>query len=149
MAIQDLLVRVAQRTGPPAPADRLWQISSVDRVSLASLVSQPSPAANSIGEWRRRTGAESGGILTLDIIYYFLTADTAGEYFQLVRGGVAALGIDHADAENWIDSVKARPEEKHEYVLSPGFKPGFAVSYDLRYDGSKATQVIIVSVSAS
>lgn len=60
---------------------------------------------------------------------------------------MANLGIDHA--ENWIESVKAHPEEKHEYVLSPGFRPGFAVSYDLRYDGSKRTQVIIVSVSAS
>lgn len=86
---------------------------------------------------------------TLDIIYYFLTADTAEEYFQLVRDGVENLGIDLADAENWIDSVKANPDENHEYVLSPGFKPGFSVSYDLRYDGSKATQVIIVSVSAS
>lgn len=72
-----------------------------------------------------------------------------GEKFQLVRGGVANLGIDQADAENWIESVKAHPEEKHEYVLSPGFRPGFAVSYDLRYDGSKRTQVIIVSVPAS
>ena len=86
---------------------------------------------------------------TLDIIYYFLTADTGEEYFALVREGVEKYGIDRADAENWIDSVKARPDEKHEYVLTPGFSPGFGVTYDLRYDGSKATQVIIVSVSAS
>lgn len=64
-----------------------------------------------------------------------------------IRDGVKALGIDQADAEYWIQGViKARPDDKHEYVLSPGFKPGFTVSYDLRYDGSKATQVIIVSV---
>lgn len=84
-------------------------INSVDRISLASLVSQSSPAANSIGEWRRRTGAESGGILTLDIIYYFLAADTAGEYFQMVRDGVEKLGIDQTDAESWIEGAKAHP----------------------------------------
>lgn len=86
---------------------------------------------------------------TLDIIYYFLTADTAEEYFQLVRDGVKTLGIDQADAERWISGVEADPGKKSNYSQGDGSALGFNVGYDLRYDGSKDTQVVIVTISAS
>lgn len=85
---------------------------------------------------------------TMDVIYYFLTADSDEDYFALIRDGVEKYGIYAETAERWIEGAKARPDVKSNFALPEGFTPGFGVSYDLRYDRNKQTQVIIVSVTA-
>ncbi|MEO7587016.1 MAG: hypothetical protein ABIS84_03205 [Arachnia sp.] len=85
---------------------------------------------------------------TMDIVYYFLTAEDRESYFQLLRDGVEDYGIDGEAVESWIDGTVANPEGADSYALAPGSKLGFDVVYDLRYDGTNDTQVIIVEVSA-
>jgi hypothetical protein len=80
-------------------------------------------------------------------VTYFLTTGSPDEFFDLIRDGVERYGIDSDSAERWISSRKANPEGKSDYSLAPGTSTGLAVSYDLRYDGAKDTQVIIVHVS--
>jgi hypothetical protein len=80
-------------------------------------------------------------------VTYFLTTSSPAEFFDLIRDGVERYGIDSDSAERWISSRKANPEGKSDYSLAPGTSTGLAVSYDLRYDGAKDTQVIIVHVS--
>lgn len=85
----------------------------------------------------------------LDLIYYFLTTEDLDQYVQLLRDAVTDYGLN-ADATNrWIDDALKNPEKKSNYSLGNGNKLGFNVGYDLRYDGSKKTQVIIVAVSAA
>lgn len=86
---------------------------------------------------------------TMDIVYYFLTADDKESYFQLLRAGVQDYGFDAEAVDRWIESINANPGSKDSYALAPGNKLGFDVVYDLRYDGGKDTQVIIVEVSAA
>lgn len=78
---------------------------------------------------------------------YFLTADSAEEYFELIRDGVDQYGIDSGDAERWIASTEANPEKITSYSLTSGMTTGLEVNYDLRYDGAEDVQVIIVNVS--
>lgn len=78
---------------------------------------------------------------------YFLTADSRDEYFGPIRDGVAKYGIESRAAEGWISSISSQPEDKSGFSLGPGAATSLSVSYDLRYDGSKDTQVIIVHVS--
>ncbi|CAN7577691.1 hypothetical protein LJR014_004181 [Arthrobacter sp. LjRoot14] len=80
-------------------------------------------------------------------VTYFLTADSADQYFSLIRDGVQRYGIDSASAERWIASAEADPAKKSDFSITPGSSTGLEVNYDLRYDGSKDTQVIIVHVS--
>jgi hypothetical protein len=80
-------------------------------------------------------------------VTYFLTADSLEEYTALIRDGVNRYGIDKDSAEGWIDSISSRPEDKSDFALGPGTSTGLDVTYDLRYDGSKNIQVIIVHVS--
>lgn len=80
-------------------------------------------------------------------ITYFLTADSLDEYFALIRDGVERYGIESGAAEGWITSISARPGDESSFALGPGTATGLNVSYDLRYDGSKDVQVIIVHVS--
>lgn len=80
-------------------------------------------------------------------ITYFLTADSRDEYFALIRDGVERYGIESRDAEGWIASISRQPEDKSGFSLGPGTATGLSVSYDLRYDGSKDVQVIIVHIS--
>ncbi len=42
--------------------------------------------------------------------------------------------------------MSSRPEDEGDFSLAPGTSTGLRVSYDLRYDGSKDVQVIIVHV---
>ncbi|WP_336885601.1 hypothetical protein [Arthrobacter sp. FW305-BF8] len=56
-------------------------------------------------------------------------------------------GIDTDSAEGWIESISRKPEDKSNFAVSPGTSTGLLVTYDLRYDGSKDVQVIIVHVN--
>jgi hypothetical protein len=78
---------------------------------------------------------------------YFLTAESADEYFGLIRDGVERYGIDADSAERWIAGARRDPERKSDFSITSGTSTGLEVNYDLRYDGTKDTQVIIVHVS--
>ncbi|MFE4195749.1 hypothetical protein ACFRJ9_07785 [Paenarthrobacter sp. NPDC056912] len=80
-------------------------------------------------------------------VTYFLTADSLEELSALVRDGVSKYGIDAEDAERWIASATKDPASKSDYSLTSGSSTGLAVNYDLRFDGTKDSQVIIVHVS--
>jgi hypothetical protein len=77
---------------------------------------------------------------------YFLTADSPEEYFDLIRDGVQRYGIDADSAERWIAGAQRDPERKSDFSITSGTSTGLDVNYDLRYDGGKDTQVIIVHV---
>jgi hypothetical protein len=77
---------------------------------------------------------------------YFLTAESPDEYFGLIRDGVERYGIDADSAERWISSAQRDPERKSDFSITSGTSTGLDVNYDLRYDGGKDTQVIIVHV---
>ncbi|MFC9772543.1 MULTISPECIES: hypothetical protein [unclassified Pseudarthrobacter] len=77
---------------------------------------------------------------------YFLTAGSLEDFKALIRDGVDRYGIPSESAEGWIESVSTRPEDKGDFALAPGTATGLEVQYDLRYDGSKDVQVIIVHV---
>ncbi|MGM9471976.1 hypothetical protein ACS5PJ_08215 [Pseudarthrobacter sp. YS3] len=81
-------------------------------------------------------------------VTYFLTAGSPAEYFELIRDGVVRYGIDGASAERWISSAEKDVARKSDFSITPGNSTGLEVNYDLRYDGGKETQVIIVHVSA-
>jgi hypothetical protein len=78
---------------------------------------------------------------------YFLTAESADEYFGLIRDGVERYGIDADSAERWIAGAQRDPARKSDFSITSGTSTGLEVNYDLRYDGTKDTQVIIVHVS--
>jgi hypothetical protein len=77
---------------------------------------------------------------------YFLTADSPDDYFELIRDGVERYGIDADSAERWIAGAQRDPERKSDFSITSGTSTGLDVNYDLRYDGTKDTQVIIVHV---
>jgi hypothetical protein len=79
-------------------------------------------------------------------VTYFLTASSLEEYIGLIRDGVAKYGIDPESAEGWISSAQGNPGTKSDFSITSGTSTGLEVNYDLRYDGSKDTQVIIVHV---
>jgi hypothetical protein len=79
-------------------------------------------------------------------ITFFLTAESLQDFTALIRDGVERYGIPSASAEDWIESMSSRPEDKSDFALAPGTSTGLQVQYDLRYDGSKTHQVIIVHV---
>lgn len=79
-------------------------------------------------------------------VTYFLTAGSLEEYIALIRDGVEKYGVDSASAERWISSVKGNPGTKSDFSITSGTSTGLEVNYDLRYDGSKDVQVIIVHV---
>ncbi|POH61209.1 hypothetical protein [Arthrobacter glacialis] len=83
----------------------------------------------------------------LDVVHYFLTAETLDEYVALLRDAVHSYGLDADPVERWITSTQEEPGKKSSYAVGVGKALGFNVEYDLRYDGSKTTQVIIVGVS--
>ncbi|ALV47182.1 hypothetical protein MB46_18490 [Arthrobacter alpinus] len=83
----------------------------------------------------------------LSVITYFLTAETLDEYGQLLRDAVSDYGLDSEAVERWIEGTRDDPGGKSSYAVGVGDSLGFDVGYDLRYDGGKEIQVIIVSVS--
>ncbi|QOD06145.1 hypothetical protein [Pseudarthrobacter sp. BIM B-2242] len=80
-------------------------------------------------------------------VTYFLTAGSLEELSGLIRDGVGRYGIPSEPAERWIESISAKPDQRSDFAIAPGTLTGLQVTYDLRYDGSKETQVIIVHVS--
>ncbi|MDO5745769.1 MAG: hypothetical protein Q4P23_15045 [Micrococcaceae bacterium] len=86
-------------------------------------------------------------IPTLEMVTYFLTAESLDEYVQLIRDAVQDYGLPPEPAKRWIETTRNNPGRKSGYSLNDGNSLGFDVGYDLRYDGSKNVQVIIVSVS--
>lgn len=79
-------------------------------------------------------------------VTYFLTADSLEGLIKRIREGVRLYGIPSDPAEGWIESVSAKPDQKSDFAITPGTSTGLEVTYDLRYDGSKNVQVIIVHV---
>ncbi|WP_285787645.1 hypothetical protein [Micromonospora sp. NBRC 101691] len=79
-------------------------------------------------------------------VTYFLTASSAEEFFALIRDGVRQYGIDSDSAEGWISSASADPGMRSDFSITSGTSTGLEVNYDLRFDGGKGTQVIIVHV---
>ncbi|QDG89075.1 hypothetical protein [Pseudarthrobacter sp. NIBRBAC000502770] len=77
----------------------------------------------------------------------FLTAKSLDEFAELIRYGVGRYGADNTSTEDWIGSVSARPDQKSSFAIGAGTWTGVQVTYDLRYNGSKDTQVIIVHVN--
>ncbi|APX01396.1 hypothetical protein [Arthrobacter sp. QXT-31] len=80
-------------------------------------------------------------------VTYFLTARSLEDFTALLRDGVDRYGIPGESAERWIESISSRPEDKGDFALEPGTSTGLDVIYDLRYDGTKDVQVIIVHVT--
>lgn len=80
-------------------------------------------------------------------VTYFLTAGSLEDFTALIRDGVDRYGIPGESAERWIESMSSRPEDKGDFALGPGTSTGLDVTYDLRYDGAKDVQVIIVHVN--
>lgn len=93
----------------------------------------------------RLNGMNTGSDFTE--VTYFLTAQSLEDYNALIRDGVDRYGIPSDSAERWIESISSRPEDKGDFALQPGTATGLRITYDLRYDGSKDTQVIIVHVN--
>jgi hypothetical protein len=80
-------------------------------------------------------------------VTYFLTAGSLDEFASLIRDGVQRYGVDSDSAERWISSMEKDPEDNSDFSITSGTSTGLEVNYDLRYDGTKDTQVIIVHVS--
>ncbi|QOT19368.1 hypothetical protein [Paenarthrobacter sp. YJN-5] len=66
---------------------------------------------------------------------------------MLICDWVEAHGIDKEPADRWIEDISAKPEQKSTFAITSGTSTGLEVTYDLRYDGSKNVQVIIVHVN--
>ncbi|MBT2585600.1 hypothetical protein [Arthrobacter sp. ISL-95] len=79
-------------------------------------------------------------------VTFFLTAESFEDFTALIRDGVDRYGIPGESAEGWIESMSGRPEDEGDFSLAPGTATGLQVQYDIRYDGAKDVQVIIVHV---
>jgi hypothetical protein len=79
-------------------------------------------------------------------VTFFLKAESFEEFTALIRDGVNRYGIPGESAEGWIESMSGRQEDEGDFSLAPGTSTGLQIQYDLRYDGSKDVQVIIVHV---
>ncbi|CAH0162283.1 hypothetical protein SRABI83_00982 [Arthrobacter sp. Bi83] len=79
-------------------------------------------------------------------VTYFLTAGSREEFYELIRDGVQRYGIAKESAEGWISSTESDPASKSDFSITSGFATGLEVNYDLRYNGAKGVQVIIVHV---
>ena len=80
-------------------------------------------------------------------VTYFLTAKSLEDLSRLIRNGVVRYGIPSDPAEEWIEAISAKPDQTSSFAITPGTSTGLQVTYDLRYDGAKDTQVIIVHVN--
>jgi hypothetical protein len=82
----------------------------------------------------------------VDRITYFLFADTPEEFFELLREGSDAYGLDRASVDAWIDAASTDTDGVSDFSFAPGTLLGMNVNYDLRYDVNAAVQVVIVDV---
>lgn len=117
----------------------------IDGGNMELVIDGPSGTINAQTDRLRLNGMNTRS--DFSEVTYFLTADSLDEYVALIRDGVDRYGIDSDSAEGWIESTASRPEEKSDFALQPGTSTGLRVTYDLRYDGSKDVQVIIVHVN--
>lgn len=83
----------------------------------------------------------------LTMVTYFLTAETLDEYVQLLRDAVQEHGLDAEAVERWVEETETDPGDKDSHAIGSESDKGFYLGYDLRYDGGKEIQVIIVTVS--
>lgn len=109
------------------------------------IIEAPGTAITARSDRIRLNGMNSGP--DFSEVTYFLTAKSLDELSTLIREGVGRYGIPSDTAEGWIRDVSAKPDQKSDFAITPGTSTGVQVTYDLRYDGSKATQVIIVHVN--
>lgn len=112
---------------------------------MALEIQGPSGTVNAQTDRLRLNGMNTRSDFTE--VTYFLTADSLQEYTALIRDGVDRYGIDSESAERWIESTSSRAEKRSDFAIQPGTSTGLEITYDLRYDGSKDVQVIIVHVS--
>ncbi|MFF1383642.1 hypothetical protein ACFVWT_08785 [Arthrobacter sp. NPDC058288] len=131
-------VRVSEQSYGP-------EINTRDSGKIALTIAAPSGEIT--GETDRLRFKTTADNPAFSEVTYFLTADSAGAFADLIRDGVERYGIDSASAERWIASMEADPAKKSDFSITPGTSTGLEVNYDLRYDGAKDTQVIIVHVS--
>jgi predicted small lipoprotein YifL len=82
----------------------------------------------------------------VDRITYFLVAESTDEFFELLRDGSDAYGLDRASVDDWIDAVATDSDGVSDFSFDPGTTVGLNVNYDVRYDESAAVQVAIVDV---
>lgn len=82
----------------------------------------------------------------VDRITYFLVAESPEQFFDLLRAGSDAYGLDRASVDDWIDSVATDSDGVSDFSFAPGTSVGLNVNYDVRYDSSAAVQVAIVEV---
>ncbi|TQJ66565.1 hypothetical protein FBY31_0600 [Arthrobacter sp. SLBN-100] len=132
--------RLRGRRNQPGPPDVLIQ----DDV-MALEIEGPSGTISATTDRLRLNGMNTRS--DFSEVTYFLTASSLGDFKDLIRDGVDRYGIPGESAEGWIESISSRPEEKSDFALQAGTSTGLRVTYDLRYDGSKNVQVIIVHVS--
>lgn len=111
---------------------------------MALDIEAPSGTISAKTDRLRLNGMNSGRDFSQ--VTYFLTADNRDDYFDLIREGVDRYGVDKESAERWIDGISDQPDAKSGFAITPGTSTGLEVTYDLRYDGSKDVQVIIVHV---
>ncbi|WP_314192422.1 hypothetical protein [uncultured Arthrobacter sp.] len=118
---------------------------SITDGTMFLVVEGPVGAVSAQTDRFRMNGMNTGS--NFSEVTYFLTAQSLDEYTAMIRDGVDRYGIDHESAERVIESISSTPEDKTDFAIQPGTKTGLQVTYDLRYDGSKDTQVIIVHVN--
>lgn len=83
---------------------------------------------------------------TIDHIYYFLKAETPEEYFEIIRAGADAYGFDRQWVAREIEDMRTRPDRENKVAFAPGYRLGFGVIYDLRYNGADQVNTITVTV---
>ena len=118
---------------------------SIKDGTMSLVIEGPTGEVSAQTDRLRMNGMNTGS--NFSEVTYFLTAQSLAEYTTMIRDGVDRYGIDHESAERVIESISSNPEGKTDFAISTGMKTGLQVTYDLRYDGSKGTQVIIVHVN--
>ncbi|WP_406638239.1 hypothetical protein [Pseudarthrobacter quantipunctorum] len=112
---------------------------------MALEIQGPSGTVSAETDRLRLNGMNTGS--DFSEVSYFLTAPSLEDYVALIRDGVDRYGIDRESAEEWIQSISSRSDDKSDFAITPGTSTGLEITYDLRYDGSKETQVVIVHVN--
>jgi hypothetical protein len=117
-------------------------ISSDDGLMDLEILGPEGTLVASTDRIRFATGAQPD----VDRITYFLVADAPDEFFELLRDGSDAYGIDRESVEDWIADVSSEQDAMSDYSFQPGTLLGMNVNYDVRYDATASKQVIIVDV---
>ncbi|WJH26073.1 hypothetical protein [Pseudarthrobacter defluvii] len=118
---------------------------SIKDGTMSVIIEGPTGVVTAQTDRLRMNGMNTGS--NFSEVTYFLTAQSLNEYTTIIRDGVDRYGINNEAAEDWIQSISAKPDQKSEFAIGTGTSTGLQVTYDLRYDGAKDTQVIIVHVN--